>query len=427
MLMHGVCDRLKGMSMSNSYALKKITIRDFKSIANVELELGKVNMLIGENGAGKSNILEAIGVISAAVGGNTSYISLKERGVRLSAPEVFKLALKGRTRKPLFRLDADFAGGLRYHLTLSPARGDTGDKLRYWTEELTVGVQKIASRGAKKRMTIGEAISNIDEASSVITAAQALNKIDEDNLKRLAVLRDYAIFSPATHVLRNIATDESAKSPLGLYGGSLALALGNIFQNTANKVTLGRKIRKLFPWLASYGKAHPTENLVSHHIHPGKTVLSFTDKRMSNAFNKLFAYDVSEGILYVLFLFVLILHEKAPSFFALDNLDSALNPAMTTAMLLEATNLIKTMPDKQMIFTTHNPSMLNAIDLFDEDQRLFVVERDKDDGSTIVRRINPAGHMDREKWRELAKGRALSELWVSGAMGGLPDVRIPNL
>ena len=414
--------------MPHTYAIKNITIRDFKSIADLTLDLGKINVLIGANGAGKSNILEAIGVLSAAVSGNTNYSSLKERGVRLSAPEVFKLALRSQKRKPLFMLEADFQDNLHYHLTLSPARGDTGDRLRYWTEELKAGDKKIASRGAKKRMTIDGVPSKIDEVSSVLTAAQALNKIDENHLKQIQILSEFAIFAPSTPVLRNIALDESAKSPLGLYGGSIVTALGNIFHEKKLRMQLLDKMLKLFPWVGGFGLTRPTTNLISHHIHnTGNSVLGFMDRRMSNSFNKLFAYDVSEGILFALFLLVLILHEGTPSFFAVDNLDSALNPAMTTSMLLEANQLIMSIPNKQMIFTTHNPSMLNAIDLFDDSQRLFVVERDKDDGSTIVRRINPAAHMTRDKWVQLAGGKSLGDLWISGAMGGLPEARPTHL
>ena len=40
--------------------IRKLSIDGFKSLAKVELELGRVNVLIGENGAGKSNLLEAL-------------------------------------------------------------------------------------------------------------------------------------------------------------------------------------------------------------------------------------------------------------------------------------------------------------------------------------------------------------------------------
>jgi len=46
--------------------LKKITIQGFKSLYDIsDLELGLVNVLIGANGSGKTNLLEAIGVLGA--------------------------------------------------------------------------------------------------------------------------------------------------------------------------------------------------------------------------------------------------------------------------------------------------------------------------------------------------------------------------
>ncbi|MFR8275800.1 MAG: AAA family ATPase [Desulfovibrio fairfieldensis] len=406
-----------------SYTVQNITIKDFKSIADLTLDLGKINVLIGENGAGKSNILEAIGVLSAAVDGRVSYAGLKERGVRLSAPEVFKIALKKQKRKNRFALSATLEHEIRYRVSLSPKREDTGDNIRYWTEELKSGDVKIASRGPRGRMTIrGERLEKPADDSSVLTAARSLSSIDENIAHAIDILQKYAIYAPSTPILRNIATDESAKSPLGLYGGSLAPALGTIFRSTEIKKILSTTICSLFPWIQKTGRATPEPNLVSQHIHTGPAVIAFQDKRMLDNFNKLFAYDVSEGVLYALFLLVLILHDGTPPFFAVDNMDSALNPRMADKLLTEAIRCIKEKPEKQMLLTTHNPAMLNAVDLFDDDIRLFVVERSEENGSTIARRINPAAHMNREKWRELVGNSNLANIWTSGALGGLPNI-----
>jgi len=43
--------------------LRRVTIKNFKSIKNLSFDLGRVNVLIGENGSGKSNILEAIAFV----------------------------------------------------------------------------------------------------------------------------------------------------------------------------------------------------------------------------------------------------------------------------------------------------------------------------------------------------------------------------
>ncbi len=45
--------------------IAEIQIQNYKSIDKLRLELGRVNVFIGENGAGKSNILEAIALAAA--------------------------------------------------------------------------------------------------------------------------------------------------------------------------------------------------------------------------------------------------------------------------------------------------------------------------------------------------------------------------
>lgn len=49
--------------------LSQIKVEAFKSLENVKVELGRVNVFIGANGSGKSNLLEAIGVLGAAANG----------------------------------------------------------------------------------------------------------------------------------------------------------------------------------------------------------------------------------------------------------------------------------------------------------------------------------------------------------------------
>ena len=47
--------------------IKEISVRNFKSLYDVSFEPGKINVLIGANGSGKSSVLEAIGILSAAM------------------------------------------------------------------------------------------------------------------------------------------------------------------------------------------------------------------------------------------------------------------------------------------------------------------------------------------------------------------------
>ena len=45
--------------------IKHISIKNFKSIKNVDLDCSRINIFIGKPNTGKSNILEALGLFSS--------------------------------------------------------------------------------------------------------------------------------------------------------------------------------------------------------------------------------------------------------------------------------------------------------------------------------------------------------------------------
>jgi hypothetical protein len=69
--------------------------------------------------------------------------------------------------------------------------------------------------------------------------------------------------------------------------------------------------------------------------------------------------------------------------------------------------------EKQVLFTAHNPAILDGLDLKDNEQRLFVVSRSRV-GETKISRI---------QHKPLTIGQTpvrLSEHFMNGAIGGLP-------
>ncbi|MGO8675572.1 MAG: AAA family ATPase [Limisphaerales bacterium] len=64
--------------------IRKFTIESFKSIESAQVDLGNVNVFIGANGSGKSNLLEGFGVLAAAASGRVDVESLLRRGCRPS-------------------------------------------------------------------------------------------------------------------------------------------------------------------------------------------------------------------------------------------------------------------------------------------------------------------------------------------------------
>ena len=64
--------------------IRHLTIENYKSIQKLELELGRITVLIGANGSGKSNVLEAIALSSAAANDKLDNEFLASRGIRVT-------------------------------------------------------------------------------------------------------------------------------------------------------------------------------------------------------------------------------------------------------------------------------------------------------------------------------------------------------
>ncbi|MEN9372660.1 MAG: hypothetical protein RIR79_212 [Pseudomonadota bacterium] len=75
--------------------IRNIKIANFKSIASQSIPLGRFTVLIGENGAGKSNILEALVMASAASTGRLEREILIGRGMRLTYSQTLPLGTRG--------------------------------------------------------------------------------------------------------------------------------------------------------------------------------------------------------------------------------------------------------------------------------------------------------------------------------------------
>ncbi|MFQ2646970.1 AAA family ATPase [Aeromonas caviae] len=396
--------------------IKKVSVKHFKSVWNNEMDLGQLNVFIGTNGAGKSNILEAIAVASASVDGGIDYPRLYQRGSRLSAPDIFRSSFKHKERKPAFSISVEMET-YSYQTSIN-----SSSQFSYLAEKITDQFgKKIAGRGNNGVDVRGMTL-NVSKDKSIVPYLIALT--DTDRYRDLADLAGFAIYSPSTPILRGTSEDNSKKNPLGLYGGRLAEALNELFSEVNRTAVSREDVRRffnMFEWFSSFG---PTANLDAKllgndYLSSQKIGVKYTDKYMNTKFNNLYAYDVSEGALYVLFMLVLLLHPKSPNIFAIDNIDSALNPGLIASMMGQIIQILDNHAEKQLFITTHHPTTLDCIDIFNPKHKLFVVER-LPDGQTVTKPILPPDGMTREQWDSDFGGMSLSDIWLSGALGGIP-------
>ncbi|MDI9857800.1 AAA family ATPase [Flectobacillus roseus] len=386
--------------------IDNIEIQNFKSISKLNLEIGRVNVLIGANGSGKSNILEAIALGAASTSHELSREFLSARGIRVTEPNAMrsgfdmakennsiKITFNEKETKIPFELKHSNEPFSDWNLVhdkelLTP---DTLEQL----EQLVLKLQKDTlekknfNSNDKKWLLIDDIIKDIQGQLPLIETRERL--------------KSFLIYAPENTFLRKFE-EESQIEPLGIKGEGLFKLISTM--QVENKDEFQELVENLhlIDWFDGF--EIPND-------------LKFTEKRirvkdrfLEEGLESFDQRSANEGFLFLLFYFALFISKYTPKFFAIDNIDSSLNPKLCSELIKTLVKLAKKY-DKQVIFTTHNPAILDGLNLNDEDQRLLVVFRNMN-GHTKIKRVLK---------RELPEGSTpirLSEQFLRGYLGGLP-------
>ena len=414
--------------------LKKLTVKRFKSIRYATLELGRINLFIGGNGAGKSNLLEATGVLSAAVDRGLGDTDLGRKGVRITPPELMKSAFRSHELPKTLQLTAELEGDVTYRVNLTGKEDDP--LLTFFSESCTQGQERIFGRSSNGTRVLGRSIrGNLNWHRGLWDQVRTAFDFPDAVEAALHGLSQYAIYAPQTDFLRGIVAGKVDMPPIGLHGEGLPQAVRRLimqWEEASSKESPTFQIKDratdlpFLPQWASQVQVGRIDSALTSRalLDQGDDMVYFLDKYMHDRRRKLSVYDSSEGTLFLLFVAILLAHDDSPKLFALDNVDNALNPRMTRRLLETIIEITKESSEKglscgprQVFLTSHNPTSLDAFDLFDEDQRVFVVERNED-GHTTVTRLKPRPGMTREEWQQAKNGRNLSQLWLDGEIKG---------
>lgn len=381
-------------------AITKLTIEGFKSIALAELKPARLNILIGANGSGKTNLLEAIGLLGCAVSGKVDEEAMTFRGMRSG---LLQTALGSRPGDPgPIRIDAS-VGEVEYEVSLDPRNGGSG-RWSFIRETLSSSGSRIALRERSSSTLVhadGRELQPAPDARGGVLPLLRGVRTDAWLMEALDRLETYAIYSPTTPMLRGLVRDPS-RSSIGLMGGNLGEAVSSpSFRMDGRSDALLDSLRELIDWVEDV------------RLDPETRGLEFKDRRMLPPHQWLSTSVVAEGPLYALFLLVLLLYVGAPTTCAVDNVDNALNPRLARELIRLVQSLLRErIASRQLFLAIHNPLVLDALDLRDEElTRLFVVDRALG-GQTVVRRITPGAALDQAR----ASGRTLSMLWVAGEL-----------
>jgi predicted ATPase len=393
---------------------RELTITGFKSISADSIELGRINCFIGANGVGKSNVLEALGVLGAAASGVVDDESLLRRGVRAGLPRLYKSSFASERTPAHIGISVTGDAQESYRVSLLNPLDSPEPAWSYKTEVLTDGSAEIVSDGVRNK-------KNLNPQAGL--AALMMVELDQDNAaaRLMQCLKEYAIYCPNTPTLRGTVPDVQSRAPIGLSGGQLAESFQSLRQYLESQGDAGadvlEQVLELIDWVADVQTTSNGASLVSSHVPRTKLMLKFTDRFMNKSRNELTAYDASEGALYILFCAALCLLPHAPRIVAIDNLDQALNPRLLAKLTARLSGWLQHGgQERQLLFTAHNPAVLDGLDLTDKDIRLFAVERNSN-GLTKVRRVELSDEL-----KAMNLEYPLSRLWMMGHLGAVPNV-----
>lgn len=401
--------------------LKKFTVKNYKALKDISFEIGSVNVFIGTNGAGKSSVLEALGILSASVNEQVDDDSLFRRGVRLGTPKVYKSSFNALSRQPNtieFMAEwIDMGREYGYKVNLSNPTDNPETCWSYFSEtlsqdgvdvpELTRGqrTKKVSPQGGESAFSIEKHRGILSFYKNTSKTAFIANFYD--------LLRDYAIYTPSTECLRGVIADSSQRKPIGLHGGRLEEAISDLLSDDSFGTMDIEDLYELLDWVKNIEIGKPLKDMIPTGVPTPQRVIQFTDRYMKDyeGKNRLSSYDASEGALYVLFVLALSMHPDTPKSFAIDNFDQAMNPRLTRAVMkCFSENIIRN--NKLAFVTTHNPLLLEGLDLTNPKIKLFTMDRDS----------NGFAEISEAKIKSGSDSPSISKLWLSGALGGVPNL-----
>ena len=359
--------------------LEKLTIRNFKSIREQTLALGKLNVFIGGNGAGKSNLIQSFRLLQSIAQGSLASYSLA-RGVD-------SLLRLGRKTSRFIGFQIEFGEeslSNGYSVTLHP--NDQG--------ALVVG-QEIAyfhdrARDSKPMMEI----INHGSAESVLGLSKTgvASYVKHD----LETYRIYHFHDTSETAGVKDSCDLEDNRVLRPQAENLAAFLFWMQQKQPDHfANVQDTLRQIAPFFEEF-------RLAPSRLNEGKIRLEWKENGSDAYFN---AASLSDGTLRFLCLATLLLQPELPAVVLLDEPELGLHPA---AVALLADLLAAAAVRTQVIVATQSVTLVNQFD----QEAVWTVDRE--DHQSVFRHLSDS---DLSAWLD---GYALGELWEKNVLGARP-------
>lgn len=293
--------------------IDRIKIQNFKSIVDLKFNPGSFNVIIGPNGCGKSNILEAISFASAASQNKLDYEYLVNRDVRMSEPKFMFNAFDDEEDAPTE--DNDDGSKKINAINIAIDCSDTRhvNKIIYLDEvKRWIDLAFMANRGIYEMLKTDKDLAVSILKPMIESSGEKVYDVSdvEDLIKSFATkstdLERFLVYRPTEHFLRK--TFDTSIFPLGVHGEGLLKYLKEMAEERNSQ--LFDEINNGLSLLDWFDGFMVPENLMSDEYR-----LSIGDRYLKDSLHYFDQRSTNEGFLFMLFYLTLFNSHDMPRFF----------------------------------------------------------------------------------------------------------------
>ncbi|CAN1575802.1 COG4637 Predicted ATPase [Spirosomataceae bacterium] len=354
--------------------LKSFEIHGYKSIKNQKIDLGKMNVLIGQNGAGKSNFISAFRFLK-----NIIDKKLKVTSLKIGADNLLYYGSK-ETDQIYFNLD--FRPNT-YNITLKPTNNDTlfveFEHAGFWRKEYP--------------SPYFDTTTMAEEESRLSDVKKGIPRYVYDELKNWRIYHFH---------------DTSETAGFKKYGSLADNSF--LFEDAANIASFLYIMKHKFP--KHYERIIKTIQLVipffkDFVLEPNKLNEDLIRLEWQDIYSEktFLPSQLSDGSLRFICMATLLLQPELPKVILLDEPELGLHPSAITIL---AGLLLKASTRSQVIVSTQSVSLVNEFD----SESIIVVE--KQESETVFKRL------DSELLESWLDEYSLGDLWDKNIIGGKP-------